>query len=314
MGAPAKKRKLNDAKASPVAARNLDFFFNKPKQDVATTPLKAVAESKKNISESLTDEELARKLQAEWAAEDNGIASASQEAKDVEEHISEPASLGNTAGAIKEGTLGPEDPIKSEATAMKPKTNPFESKTKNTLTLQSVGDAEETITSEIPFDQSPLTFDPSKYVTELQSHWAAEGGNATYALLVRCFVLVNSTTSRIKIVDTIVNLLRVIIESDPSSLLPTVRSIPATMLFLPWFEAYFERIIISMSNFISVSDLSFMSYSYTNLSNFFLSGMACNKCHKSALHISRARSRWFSNIQSSEKCMRIGRQILKVAI
>lgn len=35
-------------------------------------------------------------------------------------------------------------------------------------------------------------------------------------------MLVNSTQSRIKIVDTLVNLLRTIIEGDPDSLLPTV--------------------------------------------------------------------------------------------
>jgi len=100
--------------------------------------------------------------------------------------------------------------------------NPFESKSKKTLTLQSVGSAEETLSSNIPFDESPLTFNPSKYVADLQVHWAAEGGDASYALLTRCFVLVNGTQSRIKIVDTLVNLLRVLIESDPGSLLPTV--------------------------------------------------------------------------------------------
>ncbi len=77
----------------------------------------------------------------------------------------------------------------------------------------------------MPFDESPLTFNLAKYVTELQGHWAAEGGDASYAILTRCFVLVNSTQSRIKIVDTLVNLLRVIIEADPNSLLPTVGEI-----------------------------------------------------------------------------------------
>lgn len=42
------------------------------------------------------------------------------------------------------------------------------------------------------------------------------------ALLTRCFVLVSGTSSRIKIVDTLVNCLRVIIEADPDSLLPAV--------------------------------------------------------------------------------------------
>ena len=47
-------------------------------------------------------------------------------------------------------------------------------------------------------------------------------GGATYALLTRCFVLVSGTTSRIKIVDTLVNCLRLLIEGDPDSLLPAV--------------------------------------------------------------------------------------------
>ncbi|KAK4077272.1 hypothetical protein Purlil1_12396 [Purpureocillium lilacinum] len=82
--------------------------------------------------------------------------------------------------------------------------------------------AEDTDTSSMPLDESPLIFDPSRYVTQLQEHWAADGGNASYGLLTRCFVLVNATTSRIKIVDTLDNFLRVLIEADPSSLLPAV--------------------------------------------------------------------------------------------
>ncbi|PHH86062.1 hypothetical protein CDD83_10801 [Cordyceps sp. RAO-2017] len=93
---------------------------------------------------------------------------------------------------------------------------------KSTLTLQSADMAEDVVTSSIPLDEPPLTFDPLKYVSQLKEHWASEGGNASYALLTRCFVLVSATTSRIKIVDTLVNCLRVLIEGDPSSLLPAV--------------------------------------------------------------------------------------------
>jgi DNA ligase-1 len=67
-----------------------------------------------------------------------------------------------------------------------------------------------------------LTFDPAKYIPQLQESWASEGGAASYSLLTRCFVLVNSTQSRIKIVDTLVNCIRLLIEADPSSLLPAV--------------------------------------------------------------------------------------------
>lgn len=82
--------------------------------------------------------------------------------------------------------------------------------------------AEDTVTTSIPLDESPLTFEPGKYVELLKQHWAKEGGDASYALLTTCFVLVSGTTSRIKIVDTLVNCIRILIEGDPDSLLPAV--------------------------------------------------------------------------------------------
>ena len=87
------------------------------------------------------------------------------------------------------------------------------------------GNASTDMVSEtIPFDESPLVFDPSKYIPQLKESWANDGGDASYALLTRCFVLVNGTQSRIKIVDALVNCIRLLIEADPESLLPMVRS------------------------------------------------------------------------------------------
>ena len=102
---------------------------------------------------------------------------------------------------------------------------PTDNKANPTLGLQAAGMAEDTTTTSIPFDESPLTFDPQEYLDQLKEHWASEGGNASYALLTRCFILINGTTSRIKIVDTLVNCLRVLIEGDPASLLPAVSSV-----------------------------------------------------------------------------------------
>lgn len=231
MASPAKKRKLNsDSKASPAASRNLDYFFGKQRQTVPS-PLAHDAEQEvvgPVDSSALTDEELARKLQAEWDQEAAGGASADHLSKspgagdgsnftsvpaEVEKNTAEKTTLDRNDGEVNGSDKGPAD--------VKPA---LDAKSKNTLSLQATGSAEDTITSNIPFDESPLTFEPTKYIEDLQGHWAAEGGNASYALLTRCFVLVNSTQSRIKIVDTLVNLLRVIIEGDPSSLLPTVRS------------------------------------------------------------------------------------------
>jgi DNA ligase-1 len=176
----------------------------------------------------LTDEQLARKLQAEWDQED------SQEPKKDPDAYSEDQKLmllnGEGSKSISPEKQGPH--VEDEgASENKPPPFSLQPRSNNTLSLQSAASAEDIISSNVPFDESPLTFDPSKYVAELQGNWAAEGGDASYAILTRCFVLVNSTQSRIKIVDTLVNLLRVIIEADPKSLLPTVR----TTLHLPFF-------------------------------------------------------------------------------
>ena len=105
---------------------------------------------------------------------------------------------------------------------------PPRDKGKGTLSLQSVASSVDSVSESIPFDQSPLTFDPGDYVPALKAHWEKDDGNASYALLTRCFVLINGTASRIKIVDTLVNCLRVLIEADPGSLLPAVGATPFT--------------------------------------------------------------------------------------
>ena len=102
-----------------------------------------------------------------------------------------------------------------------PKSPPKKSST--TLKLQSSGTAEDAVTSSIPLDESPLTFEPAKYIPQLRESWESQNNHASYALLAKCFTLVNGTQSRIKIVDTLVNCVRLLIESDPSSLLPAVR-------------------------------------------------------------------------------------------
>ncbi|KAG4437007.1 hypothetical protein IFR05_007511 [Cadophora sp. M221] len=244
MAPPAKKRKVNnDSKSSPAkpaASRNLDFFFGKQKEALpiqTSNTAKPNADSIKELSDSadLTDEQLARKLQAEWDQEEavaRNIPKATN-GTGVEDLAGNLQSNGTERQAgLESGESG--ESSTSKAIESKPEVHETQSpkkeasnsmftpKGKNTLSLQSAGSAEDDICSNIPFDESPLTFDPAKYVEALQGHWQAEGGDASYALLTRCFVLVNSTQSRIKIVDTLVNLLRVIIEGDPSSLLPTV--------------------------------------------------------------------------------------------
>ncbi|KAJ5648435.1 hypothetical protein N7490_004807 [Penicillium lividum] len=191
MSSPAKKRKRNGAESSPQKTRGIESFFKGQTKQPQLDP---------DVTEqNLSDEALARKIQAEWNQEDNAQTSAN----DIQPK--EPESSG--APSIP---LIPTD------------TTPVTLPKKNTLSLQSSSGTEDTVSLTVPFDQTPQTFDAGKYAAELRPHWASEGGDATYALLTRAFVLANSTTSRIKIVDTLVNFLRVLIEGDPDSLLPAV--------------------------------------------------------------------------------------------
>ncbi|KAI5863665.1 ATP-dependent DNA ligase [Durotheca rogersii] len=212
MSSPAKKRKLNSAQPS----RGLEYFFSKQKQkdggglksEKGPEPSSVALEDR-----GMTDEELARKLQAEWdrEAEIAGRDSISLTSKPIvtDTHDSE-----NSRGAvgIQKQALPP---------LMAAQTEPA-SKGKNTLSLQSVATSADGVSDSVPFDESPLTFDPAQYIPQLREHWERDGGDASYALLTRCFVLINGTSSRIKIVDTLVNCLRVLIEGDPESLLPAV--------------------------------------------------------------------------------------------
>ncbi|KAJ5287944.1 hypothetical protein N7478_003630 [Penicillium angulare] len=199
MPSPAKKRKQNGNDSSPQKVRSISSFFQ---GQTARQPQLAPDVTEQTLS----DEALARKLQAEWDQEENGQSSNST-ANESAATVAEPEQ--NEAPLVP--SVAPDTaPVSSIA----PK--------KNTLSLQSSSGTEDTVSFTVPFDQSPQTFDASKYAAELRPHWASEGGDATYALLTRAFVLANSTTSRIKIVDTLVNFLRVLIVGDPTSVLPAV--------------------------------------------------------------------------------------------
>lgn len=230
MSSPAKRRRKNDFKASEKPVHNLDYFFAKQKDKTqtasASAPNQDAVKSPHNgqADTQLSDEELARKLQEEWNREDG--AHNTQEPERQETPLE-----GRSGGDNNEQyTLGEGSSAADMNGVVEDALQP--STVKNTLKLQSTATAEDTLASTIPFDQSPLTFEPSDYIPDLKSHWAADGGHATYALLTRCFVLVNSTQSRIKIVDTLVNLLRIIIEGDPESVLPAVGVPPSDTIHI----------------------------------------------------------------------------------
>jgi DNA ligase-1 len=213
MSSPAKKRKLNSDGKQKAPVRGLEYFFAKQRQNASpssTPPNQDMAQAE-HATEAMTDEELARKLQAEWDAEAGGSSS-----QNTPKHKPDDSDA-DARPSVTQPTFTPLEPEQPPSqTAARP------AKSKNTLSLSSAAATEDQTSASIPLDESPLTFDPVKYIPELQASWAAEGGDASYALLTRCFVLVNGTQSRIKIVDTLVNCIRLLIEGDPSSLLPAV--------------------------------------------------------------------------------------------
>ena len=197
MSTPIKKRKRNGPDSSPQKTRSIESFFKGQASKQAEKAERKLETIPEDTDQNISDEALARRLQAEWDQEDYTETGAPEAATDA------PPS---TPPIPNGDVIEPAEKVRK----------------KNTLSLQSSSGTEDTISLSVPFDQSPLTFDAAKYAAELQAHWSAEGGDASYALLTRAFVLANSTTSRIKIVDTLVNFLRVLIEGDPASVLPAV--------------------------------------------------------------------------------------------
>ena len=242
MATPTKRRKTNAYNSSPQNVRSLDFFFGKQREggiseaqstDSTNQELQKAQfhrEANDTDIQALNDEELARKLQLEWNNEDKRNCRPDES----ETEVSASTAIENEVKGLKDDVVNDNStPIQSQKEeSQKENTNEpihrnesekkIADKKRDTLSLQSATFNKDTISSNIPFDESPLTFDPSTYVSDLQEQWAADGGDASYGLLTRCFVLVNSTQSRIKIVDTLVNFLRIIIECDSKSLLPAV--------------------------------------------------------------------------------------------
>ncbi|OAA56053.1 DNA ligase, ATP-dependent [Cordyceps fumosorosea ARSEF 2679] len=211
MSSPAKKRKLNNAaKNEKPPPKGLEYFFSKQKQNGDGYSAAPRSPQREPDDAPLTDEELARKLQAEWDKE--AMQLNIQESDGVEISAkSDVGGAGDPGNSADQQTDAPELPAPVTIFGGK-----------KTLALQSAGMEEDGVTISLPLDESPLIFEPSKYVEQLKQHWSRDDGSASYALLTRCFVLVSGTASRIKIVDTLVNCLRILIEGDPESLLPAV--------------------------------------------------------------------------------------------
>lgn len=206
MSSPAKRRKLDNGNKASGQSKGLEYFFSKQRQGASSSNTQA-ADAPPSADQ--TDEELARKLQAEYDNEASRLTPRENESSKG----AEDKGVAGSGGSV--GTAGPQ---KAEVKSPPAKGGSF-------LKLQSSGNAEDSVSSSIPLDESALAFETAKYIPQLQESWSGQEGNASYALLARCFTLVNGTQSRIKIVDTLVNCLRLLIESDPSSLLPAVRAL-----------------------------------------------------------------------------------------
>ncbi|EFQ98248.1 DNA ligase [Nannizzia gypsea CBS 118893] len=210
MTSPLKKKRKVDSTVPPQNTRSIASYFG-------AAGKKIPPQIPSTEHAQLTDEQLARKLQTEW----------NQQGQD-ESKYSSPSNI-TTENLQQEKPRVPDggaDSIPSTDNTGIPNTPTLisskENKPKGILALQSSSAAEDTISFSLPFDLSPLEFDPHEQKENLQAHWEAEGGKASYAILARAFSLVNGTQSRIKIVDILVNVLRLIIVGDPQSLLPAV--------------------------------------------------------------------------------------------
>ncbi|RPA82251.1 putative DNA ligase I [Ascobolus immersus RN42] len=247
--APTKKRKAAaGVKKNATPSKGILYFFNKQ------TNANAGHDDGKKAAQ--TDEELARELQDKWNKEDGKLSKSSvstdladssqglkrkadevdgleesaskkievfvgkdrlEEELEEEESIAIEDGINNPSKNLGLGPSGnkletesrPDLEAKPESTQPKPAPrNPFD------LSAASTAPDNTSEINTIPFDHDPFTFDPTAY-----SHLPTP---IPYALLAHAFTLVNSTRSRIKITDSLTNLLRLLILHDPSSLLAAV--------------------------------------------------------------------------------------------
>ncbi|EMT68599.1 DNA ligase 3 [Fusarium odoratissimum] len=145
MPSPTKKRKLNNGTKSSTPARGLEYFFSKQKQN-----------------DTDSNEELARKLQAEWDQEVANTPQNTLQAQTLELPSKHNESVSRDESPSPAGPK-PKPPVTLPTALNKPGTL---TSTKPTLSLQAAGMAEDTTTTSIPLDESPLTFDPSEVLIE----------------------------------------------------------------------------------------------------------------------------------------------------
>lgn len=223
---------MKRAKASPKSpskqARISSFFpspsSSKQEGHFGATVVSSPSENnelagKEALKQELTDEELARRLQYEWANEqDSPIASTSaiQLGSDDEQQMQ----------PIKE-----EEEEESKALIAveeRPSTstlfnfNNHQNGTRIDLNLEQLDDS----IACIDLGTDIFLFDPEQVNVEFWPTKIVSGKEAApstpYALLAHAFSLLSSTRSRLAIVTILTNLLRVLMRHDSEALLPTI--------------------------------------------------------------------------------------------
>ena len=178
----------------------------------------------------IEDEEFARRLAKDYemADDENGILDHKIDVKD--EDIKDEDDKGED---IKDEHVEEDDLYGRSITPRQSATDPLHIKQQNEpshkhespvkLTLDNPASTSSTLDEiySIPLDKDPLLFSPTTDAA-IASTWSSSSGGTPYAFLTHSFILINSTRSRLKIVDYLVNTLRVIIHHDPTSLLPLV--------------------------------------------------------------------------------------------
>ncbi|KAI5817501.1 hypothetical protein BZA77DRAFT_337815 [Pyronema omphalodes] len=194
MPSPSKKRKPNP-KSTPHKGKTIvDFFSKKSSTGTASSSIALLEES-----EPIDDEAYARNLA---------------------KSLRSPASPESQSPGEPDPSLStrPSDPQPSTSAGPKPNSTsllPSQPRQPNSTAPLAPPESLDTI----PLDTDPLSFNPESYEYLTQS-WP--NNKAPYALLTHAFVLINSTRSRIKIVDTLVNFFRLLIHLDPESLISAV--------------------------------------------------------------------------------------------
>jgi DNA ligase 1 len=202
MPPPAKRRRKNDFQPPTAPVRSIDYFFNKQKKDYRLDSEgdcikhgKCAAENAPaptlSAGESLTDEDLARRLQEEWNRQDFD--------QQEEKHPETSAPVESVANSQDGPSDIPFPSLSASYSAVPDEHSNNDARKpehKHMLSLQSVTRTEDAATYSIPFDSGPLEFEPDAYIPKLKESWAADGGDAAYGLLTSCLSL--STAPRVE--------------------------------------------------------------------------------------------------------------------